>query len=131
MKKITLTKEVIKNLKKEGYIDDQFIASAQTYIKAVKDGRALFTVNSVSRSGMSRNITVQSCEKSKAGGYYYRHYALMFRALGERVNDDLSIKVSGAGMSMTFALNYNTMRALMNMGFMSETQFETLSQKIR
>ena len=66
MKKIQLTKEMIKRLENETYYTKEyFIQDCKDYIKAIKEGRMLYLVDTVSNSGMSRTLIIKSCEKNK------------------------------------------------------------------
>ena len=57
---IKLSAEVQKRIAKESYYNEtDFVNDAKAYIAAVKSGRILYTVTSVSKSGMSRNISVK------------------------------------------------------------------------
>ena len=65
--KITLSKEIIKEINNMEYYDtESFISDCKTYIKALKSGRLQYKVTHVSKSGMSRNIEIQSFEGTMA-----------------------------------------------------------------
>ena len=127
--------ELIKKINKESYYTvDQFINDVNSYINAVKDGRILYNVERVSQSGMSRLINVMSCEKADKNyyrKYYYRTYCQMFLALGYNVNKKGLVRVSGCGMDMRFATNYDLIMTFFNkLGFINKKQCETLRQMV-
>lgn len=128
----TLTKEMIKRLSKEEYYtQEDFTKDIQTYIKALKEGRLQYLVMNVSSSGMNRNISVQSCEQNKNNNnFYYRQYLKMFEILGYKLDKNFNIKVSGCGMNMLFATNYNLIRTFKNMNIITAEDCEMLAQKI-
>lgn len=128
----TLTKEMIKRLSKEEYYtQEDFTKDIQTYIKALKEGRLQYLVMNVSSSGMNRNILIQSCEQNKNNNnFYYRQYLKMFEILGYKLDKNFNIKVSGCGMNMLFATNYNLIRTFKNMNIITAEDCEMLAQKI-
>lgn len=106
-----------------------FYDAARDYIKAVKDGRMLCVIESVSQSGMSRVMKFHSCEKN-GYGYYYRQYWNFFKSMGysQAKNSD-GFRVAGCGMDMVFATNYNIIHKLASLGFLNKKQCSELSQK--
>lgn len=128
----TLAKEMIKRLSKEEYYtQEDFTKDIQTYIKALREGRLQYLVMNVSNSGMNRNILVQSCEQNKNNNnFYYRQYSKMFEILGYKLDKNFNIKVSGCGMNMLFATNYNLIRTFKNMNIITAEDCEMLAQKI-
>ena len=131
MQNITLSKEIEKRLSKEEYYTkDMLLDDIQTYIEALKEGRLQYLVMNVSSSGMNRNILVQSCEQNKTNNnFYFRQYSRMFEMLGYKLNKDYNIKVSGCGMNMLFATNYNLIHTFKNMNIISDLECEILAQK--
>lgn len=126
---IKLTKDVLKNISKKSFYDEEsFISDCKTYLKALKAGRLKYEIKSVSKSGMSRNITVESYEGTMAKGHY-RQYLAMFQALGYKTKDH-TITIGGCGMDMLFHTNYTVCNMLKNMGFISKKQCSFLEQKI-
>ena len=132
MQNITLSKEIEKRLSKEEYYTKEMLLNdIQGYIKALKEGRLQYLVMNVSSNGMNRNILIQSCEQNKTNSnFYFRQYSRMFEMLGYKLNKDYYIKVSGCGMNMLFATNYNLIHTFKNMNIISATEAETLAQKI-
>ncbi len=128
---IKLSDEVKKHIAKESYYSEtDFVNDAKAYIAAVKSGRILYTVTSVSKSGMSRNISVKSFEGKMTEGYY-RNYIGFLRALGYKIDDFGSVKISGCGMNMLFATNHSAIHSLHRMGFMTKKACAVLAQKVR
>ena len=122
MEGIELTKEVLKNLtKNEYYTKDNFCKDVESFIAAIRDGRLITEVISVSRSGMSRDIMIKAFEGDYKNGYY-RNFIGMFRTLGEKVTKEGYIKVSGCGMDMVFSLKYQTLLSFENMGFLQKSE---------
>ena len=132
MQNITLSKETEKRLSKEEYYTKEMLLDdIQDYIKALKEGRLQYLVMNVSSNGMSRNILIQSCEQSKtSNNFYFRQYTRMFEMLGYKLDKDYNIRVSGCGMNMLFATNYNLIHTFKNMNIISAAEAEILAQKI-
>lgn len=132
MKTVQLSKEMIKNISKnEYYSKEDFVKDCKVYIKALKAGRVKYTVTNVSKSGMSRDIFIQSFEGTMTKGYF-RTYFSMLEVLGYRFASKYSsdIKVSGCGMNMLFATNYNIIHSFKAMNLISAKECEILCQKI-
>jgi hypothetical protein len=134
-KKIESSKELMKGLRKVDITIERFISDAQTYLKAVKERRISYTVDTVSRSGMSRTIIITSCEKSAYNGkrsFYYRQYNSMLEVMGYSVKRGYrdAIRVGGCGMNMLFATNYDIVWTLHRLGFISRKQCDVLAQAV-
>ena len=128
---IKLSDEVKKRITKESYYSEtDFVNDAKAYIAAVKSGRILYTITSVSKSGMSRNISVKSFEGKMTEGYY-RNYIGFFRALGYKIDFFGSVKIPRCGMNMLFATNNSIIHSLHRMGFMTKKVCTDLAQKVR
>jgi len=114
----------------EYYSLEDFAIDAISYAKAVKSGRMICVIHSVSASGMSRVLSFKACEKSKTG-YNYRQFAFMFKVLGYTETKKYSgqFRVSGCGMDMVFHTNYCIMHDLYRMGIISKKECEVLAQK--
>lgn len=132
MENIILSKEIEKRLSKEEYYTKEMLLDdIQDYIKALKEGRLQYLVMNVSPNGMNRNILIQSCEQNKTNNnFYFRQYSRMFEMLGYKLNKDYYLKVSGCGMNMLFATNYNLIHTFKNMNIISETEAKILAQKM-
>ena len=127
---IKIPKEITKRLDLEPYYDEEsFINDCKSYIKAVQSGRISYKVMSVARSGMSRTISISSFEGKMSQGYY-RTYTSMLEALGYKLNDNGDAKITGCGMNMLFATNYNIIHSLHKMKFISKAKRDILAQKV-
>ena len=133
MKTITLSKEVVKAIaKNEYYSEEQFINDAKKWVEAIKQGRVICTVASVSKSGMSRKLKFLSYEpstyKDEQRGHY-RQYNVMLECLGFKFNRDAwAITVNGCGMDMIFHTNYTIMHSFKSMGIITESECSSLAQ---
>jgi len=87
--------------------------------KLIKTGRTIYTVvRHVTSNGMHRHMDVLIAEKNKIINinYYIEQLGLYKRgAYGQKNNN--SLRVSGAGMDMGFAIVYSLSRELYNNGF--------------
>ena len=137
MNTITLSKEVVKAIaKNEYYNEEQFINDAKKWVEAIKQGRVICTVASVSKSGMSRKLKFLSCEPSKYNNengeeirYNYRQYNVMLECLGFKFSrDSWAITVNGCGMDMIFHTNYTIMHNFKSMGIITKEECESLAQ---
>jgi len=130
MVKIELKKEMLKAIDNlDYYTQEDFIKDCNIYIKALKSGRLQYRVTNVSKSGMSRDILISSYEGSMNKGYY-RNYTLMLEVLGYKFASKYSseIKISGCGMNMLFATNYNIIHAFKRIGLINQKSCDVLSQ---
>tara|TARA_R110002051_G_scaffold9355_2_gene37124 strand:+ start:265 stop:696 length:432 start_codon:yes stop_codon:yes gene_type:complete len=128
---INNNKELLKSIDKNTYYSvENFINDANNYIKAIKQGRMINSIDSVSSSGMSRTIKFLSCEKSKTN-FYYRNYFGFFLALGYTPKNDRSnyFRISGCGMDMIFHTNYTIIHRLTRLGFLTKKECSILAQK--
>lgn len=137
MKKLnTIKKNIERDLKlstieKHGSSEvDSFIRNAKRYIKAIKQGRALCSIGSVSKSGMSRTLKFVECSGNIKNGFYYLNFYQLFVQLGFRcVSNTSYFRVNGCGMDMVFATNYDIIHSLYRLGFLSKKECEILAQK--
>lgn len=129
--KVSQDKEIQKRLKNHPHSDtSDFIRNAERYIKAIKEGRVICSIPSVSRSGMSRQIKFLECSKGKTQ-YNYYNFWLLFKLLGfteARGNRD-AFTISGCGMDMVFHTNYTIIHKLQRLGFISRKQCDHLAQQ--
>lgn len=124
-----LNKLINENYKYHDCAKTAFIDDAKTYVKAIKNGRMLCSIPHVSKSGMSRVLKFNSCEKTKSG-FYYRQYFCFFTSLGYKENKNHSgFNISGCGMDMVFHTNYSIMHNLKNLGIITKKECEVLAQK--
>lgn len=132
MKKIeTLTKNVSELQKNfpNWYGIESFIRDAKQYIKAIKERRMIVNIASVSKSGMTRRMVFNSCEKNKrTKNCYYRQYTGLFTALGTFTVKNHEIVVGGCGMDMVFHVNYTTIHKLHKLGFITRKECDILAQ---
>lgn len=128
--KTTLSNEVKKYISKEKYYnEEQFTKDAKRYIKAIKEGRIICLIASVSKSGMSRTIRFMECKKAEGiNKYYYLNYNQFFRALGYSQAGD-NFRIGGCGMDMIFHTNYTNIRNLHRMGFLNKKDCDKLAQE--
>ena len=124
-KKIEANKELMKRINELSYFEvDTFIDHVQEYIHAIKKRSMFCVIDSVSSSGMSRNIHFHSWTSN-----YYRNYYSLFVVLGfTKVNNSNAFRISGCGMDMIFHTNYTNMHNFKSMGFISDKQCESLCQ---
>lgn len=129
-KNIQADKSINNYIAKSNYYSvDNFIKDAQTYIKAIKSGRMLCIIQSVSSSGMSRVIKFNSFEGTKTSGNY-RQYAVMFEALGYKESKNRNgFTVHGCGMDMVFHTNYSIMHTFKRLGLITKEQCAVLAQQ--
>tara|TARA_R110000772_G_scaffold148901_1_gene259520 strand:- start:464 stop:901 length:438 start_codon:yes stop_codon:yes gene_type:complete len=109
---------------------DFFIRSAKRYIKAIKQGRVICNIESVSASGMSRNLKFLECNGSIKSGFYYQNFFKLFKDLGFKtpINSN-AFKISGCGMDMVFHTNYTIIHQLHRLGFITKKECSILAQK--
>lgn len=137
IQKITANIQADKELSKKiaalkYYSVEQFIKDGQRYIKAIKEGRMINSIGSVSSSGMSRTMKFLECAKHKGENrYQYYQFWSLFKALGHREakGDRDYFSIGGCGMDMVFATNYNNIHKLRRLGFINKQQCERLAQK--
>lgn len=128
--KLEQNKELVKALSKVSHYDlDNFIQDAKNYINAIRTGRMLCIIESVSKSGMSRVIKFHSCEKGK-NRYWYRQYRAFFIVLGySEVKNSDGFRINGCGMDMVFHTNYTIIHNLYRLGLLSKSECEKLAQE--
>ena len=107
-----------------------FIDNARRYIKAIKDGRMLCSIGSVSKSGMSRTIKFVEIAKSKPSNKFYMYnFYQLFDVLGyQKIKDSDYFRINGCGMDMVFNTNYNNIHNLHGLGFITRKTCNTLCQ---
>lgn len=134
-KNIKSYKELNKRIESISYYSvDEFINDAQRYIKAIKEGRLIGSINHVSSSGMTRDIKYFSTEKPNSKSYYKKYYtsnySCLFLALGYKKarNNDNYFTIKGCGMDMNFNTNYNNIHDFYYLGFITKKECDKLSQ---
>ena len=125
------TKEIEKNIAKKlpYYNMEQFAQDAQTYINAIREGRMICVIKSVSKSGMSRVLSFHSIEKGTER-HWARQYNCLFIALGytESRNRD-GFTIGGCGMDMVFHTNYTIIYRLESLGYITKEECDKLAQQ--
>ena len=136
-KNIQKDKETVENINKLSCSSiESFIENALRYINAINQNRMFCIIESVSQSGMSRNLKFHSFEiyAKKESRYnhsgYYSSYFTLFVAMGfTQVKSSNCFKVNGCGMDMVFYTNYSIIHKLHNLGFIDKKMCEDLAQK--
>lgn len=131
-KNIQNDKELMNLIENESYTSvESFIENAQRYIKAIKTGRMVCVIESVSKSGTSRNMKFLSCDKrGGTNNYSYCTYWTLFKHLGfTPVKNGGAFRIGGCGMDMVFYTNYTIMHKLCRLGFISKKQCDVLAQQ--
>lgn len=132
MKTTTKIDKLTRLAEEQGSTKDYLLECIEAYINAIREGRMICSIGSVSKSGMSRTIKFLSCEKDKyQDGFYYRNYFLMFKALGfrgSRIGDGY-FTIKGAGMDMIFHTNYTIIHAFKGLGLINDEDCKTLAQQ--
>ena len=130
--KIEANKELLKQLGKVNshYQTEDLARDIQDYIKAIKSGRMFCVIHSVSKSGMSRNISFHSWQGNKTKGYYRQYWAL-FKALGytPATGNRDAFRINGCGMDMIFHTNYSIIHTLRQMGILTKSLCAELAQQ--
>lgn len=123
------TKELEKNIATLPYYTlEDFNKDAKTYVEAIRTGRMICIVKSVSKSGMSRVLSFHSCEVGNERAWY-RQYNCFFIALGYKESRSKEgFTVSGCGMDMTFATNYNIIHRLTSLDLLDKSECESMAQ---
>mgnify|MGYP003564244553 FL=1 len=134
MTKEEVEKNIAKKLKYYSY--EQFEKDAVKYIEAIQEGRMVCVIHSVAKSGMSRVMSFHSCESvsyldsNSPKSLHYRQYNCLFTALGHTESKCRNgFRISGCGMDMCFATNYNIIHNLHRLGFITKEVCNVLAQK--
>ncbi len=131
LKRISEDKEICKRLKLESYYDaEQFVKDGFRYIKAIKEGRVINCVGSVSSSGMSRMMKFLECAKSKhhKNKYMYLNFIGFMNAMGNKCDRNGFFRIHGSGMDMVFHTNYTIIHKLHRLGFVNKAECKSLAQ---
>ena len=114
---------------------EHFIDRAFDYIKAIKEGRMLCIIKSVSSSGMSRVLkynafSLNTNPSTNEALGYYTQFDLVFNVLRytQSKNQD-GYRVNGCGMDMNFHTNYCIIHDLHRLGFIDKSECASLAQK--
>jgi hypothetical protein len=131
---INTDKEISARLKREQYTSAEELAEHfLRYVRAVRDGRAIVSIESVSKSGMSLVMgfyEMAPTEKRSDGRKFcLLNFRQMFRLLGYTFPPNREgFRVDGCGMDMIFSVNHNTMRTLKRLGVISAKECAELAQ---
>lgn len=108
-----------------------FTEHAKRYIKAIRDGRMLCSIDTVSRSGMSRTMRFMEMQRNPTTRTHQMlNFYQFFLMLGySPANDSDHFRINGCGMDMVFATNYNIIHKLHRLGFISKADCAKLAQK--
>lgn len=118
-------KNLLKKISKlPHYSIEDFERDAKIYIECIEDGSMCCVINSVSKSGMSRNLSFYAFRN---GGY--RQFSRLFETLGYKEAKNGGFIVSGCGMDMIFYTNYTIIHKLFNLGYITELQCKVLAQQ--
>lgn len=121
-------KEIAKRVNNMPYYDvETFAEDCRRYAKALKDGRLIASVKSVSRSGMRRVICIEEMAKGYNDRYVLNTFVSFFEAINIGTNKDGYVIANGCGMDMIFHTNYTICRILYRLGVLSEKECNTLS----
>ena len=133
MEAIRQDKALMKKIKEQRYYDEeQFYDDVLRYIKAIREGRMLNTIKSVSSSGMSRTMKfVEVSKNDRTGRYNVMTFWGLFKVLGYRESRGYSnaFSVSGCGMDMVFHTNYTNVRNFYHLGFLDRDEADYLCQQ--
>lgn len=126
--KLIKDKEIAKRVNNMAYYDvETFAEDCKRYAKALKDGRLIATIKSVSRSGMRRVICIEEMTKGYNGRYALNTFMSFFKSINIGTNKDGYVIANGCGMDMIFYTNYTICRILYHLGVLSEKECDTLS----
>jgi len=122
--------ELEKAIEKVGHYSlDQFEKTAIQYTNAIQEGRMFCVIESVSKSGMSRNLKFISSEKSDTR-FWFSNYFAFFKALGfTPVKDGSAFRIGGCGMDMVFHTNYSICHKLESLGYITKEACDKLAQQ--
>lgn len=100
------------------------------YLLAIREGRMLNSIGSVSATGMSRTLKFVEVTRAKRGE---RANVLNFYSLFEffgyqKVKDSDYFRVHGCGMDMVFNTNYNNIHQIYRWGFITRKECDALAQ---
>jgi len=132
-KKITEKKNLQRFLAREKYATAEGLAhDCLRYASACRDGRLLCNIESVSASGMSRVLAFYEVAKldqplNDGRKFCLLNFHQLFRALGYTRSGD-GFRVSGCGMDMVFATNYEIIHSLAALGAVSDAEAKKLAQ---
>lgn len=120
-------KDILKRINKMSYVDiEDLNRNTESYINAIAENRMFCVIHSVSSSGMNRNLSFLSFNVADNRGSL-RNYHTLFELLGYKEGKE-GFKISGCGMDMVFATNYNNIRDFERLGMISKEDSKRLQQ---
>ena len=127
---INNNKELQKNFKKlYSFNSEEFLQNAERYIKACKQRRIFCIIHSVAPSGMSGKLSFNEAQVNQEGNGNFLNFTALFTALGySDRNKNGEFTVSGCGMDMVFATNYDIIHRFFNLGMITKEECESLAQ---
>ena len=126
MNKKKVTELLIKYNKNRRFTisEEEFTDSVARYLKASKDNRIMCVINSVSKSGMSRQLRFIEQPKNHVYTFF-----MLFEVLGYKpVTDSDYFRIGGCGMDMVFHTNYQIIHELCSLGFITKKTQDILAQ---
>jgi hypothetical protein len=127
-----IEKLIAQSLKKQKYPIrlDEFLESANRYIKATKERRLMCNIESVSSSGMRRTMSFFEMRKNPySNEYMVTPFFNLFDALGYKESKNgRSYIIDGCGMDMIFATHYNIINELYKLGLINRPTRAKLEQ---
>lgn len=133
---INADKNITKLLKKEKYATAEALAERiLDYVNATREGRVICCIHSVSRSGMSRTLSFYEMAKidkpmTDGRSYLLLNFWQLFRLLGYTPSRSSGgFAISGCGMDMVFATNYNIIHRIHLLGGCTEAECKDLAQR--
>lgn len=109
---------------------ESFLESAARYVKAIKTGRMICSIDKVSASGMSRTLKfVEMARRDNTTQHSLLDFYGFFDVLGhEKVKNSCYFRIHGCGMDMVFNTNYCIMHQLCSYGLITRAQCTELAQ---
>lgn len=128
-KKLAAITAKLQNDKKVTDIES-FISDAQRWLKAIKEGRVICSIVSVSNSGMSRIMRFNAPEFNKyTKRYQYLNFNYFFKQMGfTEIRAKWGFRIYGCGMDMVFYTNYTIIHRLHQLGFITRKECDKLAQ---
>ena len=110
----------------ETYTEKEFKRDAARYVAAVKEGRLLCKIVSISRSGMSR--TLEIFELAKCGDMFHPYgFCAFLEALGFTMTPHKdAIRIRGCGFDATYETHAHVVSALVTIGIITEAEAVSL-----
>ena len=133
VEKLNADAEIVKHCKKDEYATPEHLAEdLHRFVEATKEGRLLCSIQSVSKSGMSRVLQFLEMARysqplNDGRKYHLFTFYRLFRALGYTAVND-GFRVNGCGMDMVFATHYNIIHDAFRFGVITKAQCYKLAQ---